>query len=62
MINNTFLIAVSAGILACIVNIRGICVINKFADWDKKNIVYFTLFALGVLIPVSFMRIIQKKF
>ena len=52
----------SAGILACIVTTIGIYVINKFADWGKKNIVYFIAFAAGVLISVSFMHIIPKTF
>ena len=59
---NTFLITLSAGILACIVTTIGIYVINKFAEWGKRNIVYFMSFAAGVLISVSFMHIIPKSF
>ncbi len=62
MINTTFWIVMSAGILACIVTTIGIYVINKFAEWGKKNIVYFISFAAGVLISVSFIHIIPKSF
>ena len=57
-----FWITLSAGILACIVTTLGIYVINKFAEWGKKNVVYFMSFAAGVLISVSFMHIIPKSF
>ena len=57
-----FWITMFAGIIACIVTTIGIYVINKFAKWGKKNIVYFMAFAAGVLISVSFMHIIPKSF
>jgi len=59
---NIFWLTLSAGILACIVTTIGIYVINKFARWGKKNIVYFMSFAAGVLISVSFMHIIPESF
>jgi len=62
MINPTFWLVMSAAVLACIVTIIGIYVINKFAVWGKKNIIYFMSFAAGVLISVSFMHIIPKSF
>ena len=62
MINSEFWITMSAGVLACIVTTIGIYVINKFAEWGKKNIIYFMSFAAGVLISVSFMHIIPKSF
>lgn len=51
-----------AGTLACIVTTIGIYVINRFAEWGKKNVVYFISFAAGVLISVSFTHIIPKSF
>ena len=62
MINTTFWMTLTAGILACIVTTMGIYTINKFAEWGKKNIAYFMAFAAGVLISVSFMHIIPKSF
>ena len=62
MINNAFWITMVTAILACIVTTIGIYVINKFARWGKKNIVYFISFAAGVLISVSFIHIIPKSF
>ncbi|MBW2996575.1 ZIP family metal transporter [Candidatus Woesearchaeota archaeon] len=59
---NIFWSTISASILACIVTTIGIYVINKFARWGKKNIVYFMSFAAGVLISVSFMHIIPESF
>ena len=59
---NIFLITISAAFLACIVTTIGIYVINKFAKWGKRNVVYFMSFAAGVLISVSFMHIIPKSF
>ena len=52
----------SAGAIACIVTTIGIYVINKYANWGKKNIIYFMSFASGILISVSFMHIIPKSF
>jgi zinc transporter ZupT len=57
-----FLLTIAAGILACIVTTAGIYVINKFARWGKKNVVYFMSFAAGVLIAVSFMHIVPVSF
>ncbi len=59
---SSFWIVFSAGLLACIVTTIGIYVINRFAEWGKKNIIYFMSFAAGVLISVSFMHIIPKSF
>ena len=60
--DKTFLITMLAGIIACIVTTIGIYVISKYAEWGKKNIIYFMSFASGVLISVSFMYIIPKSF
>jgi len=51
-----------ASFLAAAVTTIGIYVINKFAKWGKRNVVYFMSFAAGVLISVSFMHIIPKSF
>ncbi len=59
---NIFWITFLAGIIACAVTTIGIYVINRFADWGKKNVIYFMSFAAGVLISVSFMHIIPKSF
>ena len=59
---SVFWAIILASILACIVTTIGIYVINKFAEWGKKNIIYFMSFAAGVLISVSFMHIIPKSF
>lgn len=56
------LAAITAGIIACIITTIGIYVINKFAEWGKRNVIYFTSFASGVLISVSFMHIIPESF
>jgi zinc transporter ZupT len=52
----------TASILAAVVTTVGIYVMNKFAKWGKKNVIYFMSFAAGVLISVSFMHIIPKSF
>jgi len=61
MIKTIFWLVMSAALLACIVTTIGIYVINKFARWGKKNIVYFMSFAAGVLISVSFIHLIPKS-
>lgn len=60
--DNSFWIVLSAGILACTFTTIGIYIINRFAAWGKKNIIYFMSFAAGILISVSFMHIIPKSF
>lgn len=57
-----FLPPILASIAAAAVTTIGIYVINKFARWGKKNVVYFMSFAAGVLISVSFMHIIPRSF
>ena len=51
-----------AATIACVVTTIGIYTINRFADWGKKNVIYFISFAAGVLISVSFIHIIPKSF
>jgi zinc and cadmium transporter len=40
----------------------GIYVIRYFERWGRENITYFICFAAGVLILVSFLRIIPTAF
>jgi len=56
-----FWITAIAGLLACAITTIGIYVINRFTEWGKRNMVYFTSFASGVLISVSFMHIIPES-
>ena len=59
---NTFWTALGASFLAAIVKTTGIYVIRRFEHWGRKNTIYFTCFAAGVLISVSFLHIIPKAF
>ena len=34
---------------------------NKYSEWGKKNIVYFMAFAVGILVPISFLHLIPKS-
>jgi len=58
---NLFLLTLLASTLACIVTTIGIYTINHFAEWGKRNSVYFMSFAAGVLISVSFMHLIPES-
>ncbi len=60
MISRFWIVAI-AGLIACTITTIGIYVINHFAEWGKRNMVYFTSFASGVLISVSFMHIIPES-
>ena len=51
-----------ATVLAACVTTTGLLIIRKFEDWAEKNSVYFSSFAAGVLISVSFLHIIPKSF
>lgn len=62
MVNAVFWSTMLAAVIACAVTTIGIYMINKFADWGKKNVIYFISFAAGVLISVSFIHIIPKSF
>lgn len=56
----SFWIPFSAGLIACLITTIGIYVINHFAAWGKRNVVYFMSFAAGVLISVSLMHIVPE--
>jgi zinc transporter ZupT len=62
MISQKFIAVVLASSLACVVTTIGIYVISKYAEWGRRNTVYFMSFAAGVLVSVSFMHIIPKSF
>jgi zinc transporter ZupT len=59
---NTFWPAFGTSILAALVTSIGIYVIRHFERWGRDNTIYFTCFAAGVLISVSFLHIIPKAF
>ncbi len=59
---NTFWTALGASSLAALVTTIGIYVIRYFERWGRENITYFTCFAAGVLISVSFLPIIPTAF
>lgn len=60
--DKTFLTAFLASVLAALVTTIGIFVIRRFEAWGRKNTTYFSCFAAGVLIAVSFLHIIPKSF
>lgn len=59
---NTFLVALGASLLAMLVTTIGIYTICHFEAWGRKYYIYFICFAAGVLISVSFLHIIPKSF
>lgn len=62
MMGTHFSTALGASILAGLVTTFGIYVIRHFEAWGRKNTTYFSCFAAGVLISVSFLHIIPKSF
>ena len=61
-ISQHFLIAFTTSLLAAFTTTAGIYVIRRYENWGRKNIVYFTCFAAGILISASFLHIIPKAF
>ncbi len=57
-----FWIPFGASLVAALVTTIGIYVIRHFEAWGRKNTTYFSCFAAGVLIAVSFLHIIPKSF
>ena len=51
-----------ASLLAATITTIGIITIRYFEEWGRKYVVYFSSFAAGVLISVSFLRIIPESF
>ncbi len=62
MPSKAFFVTMGAALLACTITSIGIYIINRFAKWGKKNIIYFMAFASGVLVSVSFLHIIPESF
>lgn len=60
--DKTFFTAFLASVFAALVTTVGIFVIRRFEAWGRKNTTYFSCFAAGVLISVSFLHIIPKAF
>lgn len=60
--SNHFWIAILASSLAAVVTTIGLQVIRRYQAWGRKNATYFSCFAAGVLISVSFLHIIPKAF
>jgi len=58
----TFLTAFGASLLAALVTAIGIYVIRRNEAWGRRHSIYFVCFAAGVLISVSFLHIIPKSF
>ena len=56
-----FWIPFAASLIAALVTTSGIYVIRRFQDWGRRNATYFSCFAAGVLIAVSFLHIIPKS-
>jgi len=57
-----FWITMGASLLAGLVTTIGLYVIRQFERWGRNNTTYFSCFAAGVLISVSFLHIIPKAF
>ncbi|MFC7047610.1 ZIP family metal transporter [Emcibacter nanhaiensis] len=49
-----------AAMLAAGVTTTGLLVIRRFEDWANRNSIYFSSFAAGVLISVSFLHLIPR--
>jgi zinc and cadmium transporter len=50
----------AASLCAALITTLGIGAIRRYADWARRNSIYFACFAAGVLISVSFLHIIPK--
>lgn len=50
-----------AGLIAALVTSCGIGIIHRFRDWGERNTTYFSSFAAGTLISVSFLHIIPHS-
>jgi zinc transporter ZupT len=53
-----FWIVFSASLLAGAVTTSGIIAIRRHENWARQNVTYFACFAAGVLIAVSFLKIV----
>lgn len=57
---NHFWMTFAASLAAALVTTAGIVVIRSVEGWGRRNSAYFSCFAAGVLISVSFLHIIPK--
>ena len=62
MTNTHYTYAILASLLAAGVTTTGLYVIRRFGTWGQLNATYFSCFAAGVLITVSFLHIIPHAF
>jgi zinc transporter ZupT len=56
-----FWTAFGASLIAGAVTTSGIVAIRRFKEWARQNITYFACFAAGVLIAVSFLKIVPAS-
>jgi zinc and cadmium transporter len=62
MTNTHYGYAILASLLAAGVTTTGLFVIRRFGTWGHQNSTYFSCFAAGVLITVSFLHLIPHAF
>jgi len=62
MTNGHFGFAIMASLFAATVTTIGLFVIRRFETWGHNNATYFSCFAAGALITVSFLHIIPHSF
>lgn len=62
MTNTPYGFAILASLFAAGVTTAGLYVIRRFETWGQHNATYFSCFAAGVLITVSFLHIIPHAF
>lgn len=58
----SFVFPFIASVFAACVTTVGLLVIQKYKEWGERNVIYFSAFAAGVLISVSFLHIVPKSF
>jgi zinc and cadmium transporter len=56
-----FWVTFGASVIAAVVTTSGIVAIRRYETWARKNVTYFACFAAGVLIAVSFLKIIPTS-
>ena len=62
MTNTHYEFAILASLFAAAVTTTGLFVIRRFETWGHRNATYFSCFAAGALITVSFLHIIPHAF
>jgi zinc and cadmium transporter len=62
MTNMSYGFAILASLVAAGVTTTGLFVIRRFETWGSHNATYFSCFAAGALITVSFLHIIPRSF